>query len=89
LQERRNRRQLNIVVEFGVTLVSSRTVQLVHPEIAIDGQDVPEELLQSFTQQTFDIQNWMGDELLVRLLQLEIENDAMAIAAWVQIPPDR
>ncbi|MEO1147128.1 MAG: DUF2993 domain-containing protein [Cyanobacteria bacterium J06638_22] len=89
LQERRNRRQLNIVVESGFTLVSSRNVQLVQPAIAIDGQDVPEELLQPLTQQTFDIQNWMGDELLIRLLQLEIEDDAMAIAAWVQIPPDR
>ena len=89
LEERRNRRQLNIVLESGFTLMSSRTIQLVQPAIAIDGQDVPEELLQPLTQQTFDIQNWMGDELLIRLLQLEIEDDAMAIAAWVQIPPDR
>ncbi|MBE9100126.1 LmeA family phospholipid-binding protein [Vacuolonema iberomarrocanum] len=89
LQERRNQRQLNIVAESGFALVNSRTVQLVQPVIIIDGQTVPNELLQPLTRQTFDIQTLIGDDFLVRLLQLEIEDNEMAIAAWVQIPPDR
>lgn len=89
LRERRNRRRLRIVAESGFTLVSARQVRLVEPAIAIDGQAVPVELLRPLTQRPFDIQNLVGDDFLARLLQLEVDDDEIAIAAWVQIPPDR
>jgi len=88
LRQRRNQRRLRIVAESGFALVNRRELQLVQPTISIDGQQVPNELLGALTQRTFDIQNLVGDDFLARILQLEVEDNEMAIAAWVQIPPD-
>lgn len=86
LQERRNRRQLNIVAESGLALIDGRTLRLVAPAITVDGQVVPPELLQAWTQRPIDLQRLIGDDLLARLLQLEITAEELAIAAWVRIP---
>lgn len=89
LQERRNRRQIPIELESGFAIREGRGVRLIDPNVSIEGVAVPAELLQAFTRgDVVDLQSVGGDELLVRLLQLEVEDDHVAIAAWVRVAPD-
>ncbi|MBD1909505.1 MULTISPECIES: DUF2993 domain-containing protein [unclassified Leptolyngbya] len=90
LQERRNRRQIPIELESGFAIDGSRRVRLIDPAVSVEGVAVPAELLQALTQGgVVDLQTLGGEEILVRLLQLEVEDDQVAIAAWVRVAPER
>lgn len=88
LQERRTQRRLQIQVASGLEVLGGQRLRLVDPAIQIDGQAVPAELLAAFTRgSVVDLQRYADDGFLARLLQLEIREDEMAIAAWVQVQP--
>jgi len=89
LQERRNRRQVPIEIESGFSITGGRAIRLVQPQVIVEGTAVPPELLQGFTQRPIlDLQTLGQGEILLRLLQLEIEAEQMAIAAWVRVEPE-
>jgi len=89
LRERRNGRLIPIDVESGLAIVGGREIRLVQPAVNVQGVAVPPELLYSVTQgPVVDLQRVGRDDILLRLLQLEVEEGQVAIAAWIRVDPE-
>jgi len=85
-----NGKPLLIRVESGLSVVRGRHIQLVSPVIAVDGEEVPPQLvnviLNNLNKQ-LDLGNLEGDGLQVRILKLEMKPTELEIAAFFRIEP--
>jgi hypothetical protein len=81
---------LLIKLETGLSIVSGRHINLVHPVVAVNGEKVPTQfvnvVLNNFNKQ-LDLGNLEGDGLQVRILKLEMKPTALEIAAFLRIKP--
>ncbi len=82
--------QLDIVVESGVAIVQGRQVQLVRPWVTLNGEAVPEELLRGMIEgitEHSDLRHLEAAGITARVLQYQIDNHQLALAAFVQVLP--
>jgi hypothetical protein len=80
--------QLAITAETGVAVVAGRTLRLVNPTVVVNGQPVPEKLVRAFAEsmsQRFDLRQLERSGITARLLQLQVDQQQMQLAAWVQV----
>jgi len=82
-----NRQSLAIVVESGLGIEAGHRLQLIEPRVTVDGQALPSRLVEGFAKGISDRANLRSLEdagITVRLLQLEIDNQDLQIAAFVR-----
>jgi hypothetical protein len=93
-QVRVSRRQREDFQNFQIRLVSGiavrqgKQVTLVEPELTIDGEPLPPQLVRAVSQRIssrFNLEALEKEKILARLLQLKIEEDEVELAAFVQI----
>jgi hypothetical protein len=91
LRGQRTNQQLAIVVESGLQLLSGSQLQLVEPRVIVNDEAVSDRLIQPLTEginRLLDLSRLEQSGITVRLLQLEIEPDRLAIAAFVRLEPE-
>ncbi|HEY9620832.1 MAG TPA: DUF2993 domain-containing protein [Crinalium sp.] len=90
LQERGSDRQIAISVETGLGVVTGQRLQLIDPIISLDNSPIPSQLIRPFLDgltRQFDLQQLEASGVTVRVLQLKVEANQLAIAAFVRVEP--
>jgi len=88
LREQDTQEDLQIVAELGLEMISARQMQIVDPIISANGELVPQALIQPLIDginQQLDFDNLETFGITARLLQLELNPEALSLAAFVQI----
>ncbi|MDR9403878.1 MAG: DUF2993 domain-containing protein [Halothece sp. Uz-M2-17] len=94
LKLRVSRRQQESFQDFDLRFISGLTVQqgqeliLVEPVITVDGNPLPPRLvsiIETRIRDRFNLERLNKEKIIARLLQLEIEEDEVKLAAFVQI----
>lgn len=82
--------RISITIESGITFDRGSQLQLIDPVVTADGEMVPSELIQPLAEGLSQFVNLRNLELLgitARLLRLEIDDDAIEVAALVHVRP--
>lgn len=82
---------LLLQIETGLSVLGGRQVQLSQPSIIANGQAVPAALLQPLIDginRQLDLQTLESSGVLARLLKLEVEDEQINLAAFVQVRPE-
>ena len=82
--------QLNLSVESQLAVSQAHKIELVEPTIAINNTPVPGFLIQGFTaglNNRLNLQELEQAGVLARILQLEIDEEVMNLAAFVRLEP--
>ncbi|MGJ3247028.1 MAG: LmeA family phospholipid-binding protein [Elainellaceae cyanobacterium] len=82
--------RVSIAIESGIAIDRGSQLRFIDPVVTADGEAVPSELIQLLAEGISQIVNLRNLELLgitARLLRLEIEDDAIEVAALVHIRP--
>ncbi len=83
-------RELDLLVEVGVGTVTGRTFELDKPIVSINGIVIPSEFTAGLIRglgNRLDLGNLEEAGILMRILQLELEEDRLEIAAFIQAQP--
>ena len=91
LREQGTRQDLHITAELGLKAISAQQIQIVDPSISANGEPIPQPLIEPLINginQQLDLSNLETSGITVRLLQLEINPDALHLAAFVRIQPE-
>lgn len=89
-QDQEAAEQLAIVAESGLTVVAGRQLQLVNPQVIVDGEPVSPVVIGFLTagiSRFLDLGRIQERGILARLLQLEINEDELSVAAFVRVEP--
>ena len=79
-----------IIIESGLAIAQGHKIQLVDPQINLDGQPVPPELvglLIGGLSDRLDLDKLADRGITARVLKLEILPDSVAIAGFVSLDP--
>jgi hypothetical protein len=90
LQEATDPDTLTIVVESGLAIIAGRQLQLLSPVVTLDGEAVPESILQSIAKgisAQSDLRQFEKTGLTARILQLNLTENQINLAAFVQVAP--
>jgi hypothetical protein len=90
LKERETAKQIHIFAESGFEVVAGHQIQLVNLSVRVNDQPFPDELVQGLSQgigRRLDLRNLEDRGLIVRLLELKVEDGELAIAAFIHIDP--
>ena len=91
LEEGRSRFQsLAMTLEGQIKVVAGAKLELVKLKGTVNGRPISTRLLQGFAQgisQRLNLTNWEQNKTFVRLLQLEINDNQIQLAAFVRISP--
>jgi hypothetical protein len=91
LQDRQTREQTRVVAESGLQISAGRQLQLVDPSIRVDQQLVAPELLAYLignASQRFDLATWEPSGITARILNLELEGNAITLVGFVRVEPE-
>jgi hypothetical protein len=91
IQTEQTNDQLPITVESGVNIVSGHRLQLTDPNIIVGDRTLPDLLSRQLAEgisRRFDLQRLEASGITARVLQLQIDPNQMAIAAFVRINPN-
>jgi hypothetical protein len=92
LQEAADPDTLTIVVESGLAIVAGRRLQLLHPLVTLDDKAVPESIMQSIAKgisEQSDLRQLETTGLTARILQLNLTENQITLAAFIQVAPDK
>jgi hypothetical protein len=88
LQEQGRPERLLISVESGLQAIAGSRLQFIEPQIRVDGETVPSEILDPFLEglsDRFDLRKFQPAGLTARLLQLQVTpGQSLEIAAFVR-----
>lgn len=90
LQPQQSATQIVIAAETGIQIDRGRQLQLVEPIATIDGRPLPSQfvnLLISGISQQFDLANLEKRGITARVLNWEVTQEELNLAAFVQIDP--
>jgi LmeA-like phospholipid-binding len=79
---------LTITAEAGMEVVAGRTLRLVNPTVIVNGQPAPEKLVRAFADganQRLDLRQFERSGITARILHLQIDQQQIQIAAFVQM----
>lgn len=82
--------RIEIFGETGIEILTGRQLNLVDPQIRINNELVPPELvglLLGGISQQLDLENFQDSGILARILKFQIQDDRLTIAAFVQLQP--
>ena len=92
LQEAADPDTLTIVVESGIAIIAGRQLQLLNPLVTLDDEAVPESIIQSISKgisAQSDLRQFEKTGLTARILQLNLTENQINLAAFVQVAPDK
>ncbi len=81
---------LNLSLEVGFKLVQGRKIELIDPTATLNGRRISSRLLKGFAEgisTQLDLKNFEKQGIIARLLQLQIDDDKLSIAAFGRIEP--
>lgn len=90
LQQEDTQEQIQIRAETGLNVVAGHQIQLIDPAVVINDQAIPPAFLVPLTQglsRQFDLRRLEESGLTVRLLQLQVNPEQLAIAAVIRAEP--
>jgi hypothetical protein len=90
LKEQRSDNQVSIVAESGVAIASGRQLQLIEPTVRINDEALPSQLVSLLVggvSQRLDLANLENSGITARVLNLEMNQDELTLAAFVRIDP--
>lgn len=90
LKQRRSEFQSQVSLESGIAIRSGKQLQLIDPTANLNGQAVPPELIQLLTAgvgQRLNLDALAEAGITARILNFQIDADALALAAFVRIDP--
>lgn len=82
--------QLDIAVETGIAISQGRQVQLVQPHVTLNGEPVPQELLQGMIEgiaDRSDLKQLEASGITARILQYQVDRQQLTLVAFVQMLP--
>jgi hypothetical protein len=82
--------RIEITGEAGLEILSGTQLSLIDPEIRINNEAVPSELVNLLLggiSQQLNLTRLQDSGILARILNLQIEDDRLTIAAFVQLQP--
>ncbi len=82
--------QLNLSVESQLSVSQGYKIELVEPTVTLNDNPIPSFLLQGFTaglNNRLNLQELEQAGILARVLQLEIDEEVMNLAAFVRLEP--
>ncbi|WP_088891412.1 LmeA family phospholipid-binding protein [Leptolyngbya ohadii] len=82
--------RIEIAGETGVEILAGKQLNLITPQIRINDEAVPAELvglLLGGLSQQLDLDNFQDSGILARILNFQIQDDRLAIAAFIQLQP--
>jgi len=81
---------LKLAVETGIEILEGRRLQLLTPNVTVNGQPVPPELVQNIVQNVSQQLNLERLEQLLkvraRIFKVQFANNTLEIAAFVGLP---
>jgi hypothetical protein len=90
IREQNTGEELDIVIEFGLSLLNGYQLQIQSPRIIAGEQVFPDDLLSpvvdGFTQ-SFTLRNLDPQGITIRLLELGIDDEAIHLVAFAHIDP--
>jgi LmeA-like phospholipid-binding len=90
LQGQRSGSESQVTAESGLTIVSGRQLQLVDPQVTFGGTAVPSEIIVLLTSgliQQLDLDRFEESGLTSRVLNFQIQDEQLDLAAFVRIEP--
>lgn len=81
---------VNLALEVGFKLVQGRKIELIDPSATLNGRRISSRILKGFAEgisAQLDLKNFEKQGIIARLLQLEIDDDKLSIAAFGRIEP--
>jgi hypothetical protein len=90
LQEANDPATLKIVAESGVEIIAGRQLQLINPTVLINNEAVPEQVIRSIAKgisEQSDLQQLEKSGITARILQLNVTERQINVAAFVQVKP--
>lgn len=91
LEDRVQGESVEAIVESGLAMVDGHRLQLLEPNIVIDGQPVPRPLIDAFTSginSELTLKQFEEVSVVVRVLQFELRPDAADVVVFLRINPD-
>lgn len=82
--------QLDIAIETGIAIIQGRQVQLVQPHVTLNGEPVPQELLQGMIDGVLDrsdLKQLEASGITARILQYRVDRQQLTLVAFVQMLP--
>ncbi|HEY9648067.1 MAG TPA: DUF2993 domain-containing protein [Chroococcidiopsis sp.] len=90
LQGRQTAQQVALNLEFGLTATTPYQLQVVNPQVTVNNQAFPPALLSGFIaglNRQLDLRSLAPEGITVRLLQWEVREQDIAIAAFIRVDP--
>jgi LmeA-like phospholipid-binding len=90
LQGQRSGSESQVTAELGLAIVSGRQLQLVEPQVTFGGTAVPSEIISLLTSgliQQLDLGRLEESGLTSRVLNFQIQDDQLDLAAFVRVEP--
>lgn len=90
LKEQQTGDQVMITGETGFSIVSGKQLELVNPDIRVNEESLPAELVALLfggISQTIDLSNLQASGITARILNFKVEGDRLSIAAFVRVEP--
>lgn len=81
---------LPIEAETGLSVENGHRLILVEPQVVVDGEAAPEQLLETFTESLDDqlsLRQFESQGITARVLSLALEPDGLDLALWARIDP--
>lgn len=90
LEDRVENEQIPITLELGLAIANGHQIQLIDPQITIEGVEAPPELIQSFVagaNQQLSLKQFEASGITARILDFEIRNNELDIALFAKVDP--
>ncbi|MEM9905123.1 MAG: DUF2993 domain-containing protein [Cyanobacteria bacterium P01_D01_bin.44] len=81
---------LSIVAETGFSIEDGHQLMLVEPQVSVNGNEAPAQLLETFTENLGDrlsLRQLEDEGVTLRILNASLEPAALDLALWAQIDP--
>ena len=91
LQDRVQQEQVEALVETSFDIVDGHQLVLIEPTILIDGQPVPRQLINAFTEgirSELTLKQFEEVNMTARVLRFDLQPDALDLVVFVRINPD-
>lgn len=83
---------LNLIIESGINVITGSQLNLIEPNVLVNGKPVPPQLIKAFTagiNRRLDLRRLEEADIIARILQLKLDSDRLQVAAFVRIQPPK
>lgn len=90
LQDRVTQEQIPIAVELGLAILNGHRFTLVDPQITVDGEETPPQLLESFVvgaQEQLTLRRLEALGVTARVINFKVRDNELDIAIFAKIEP--